>query len=290
MRCHLGLLLAMAGLCCSGTATRGDDQNDPVKKQKETASANWKQLYGEENAATEETGHLLIYGPGTMTARHLKDLGIALETRYDLARRVLKMEPKEELWPGKLAVYLLEDRKSFNTFMRTIARRRPDNDESGVFSLRDGLPFVAACHPQNKYDSGQEAQAGDQLAGAILTKKGGDSLPEWLLAGFGRATAWRAAPTVYYNQRTQARKLIKGHSAEDVWNGKLNAEEAAILRASLVDFLAFGPGAASFPQFVDGFKPAQNNQSKTTPDALKAARLEPDRLNRAWSAWVAKSR
>jgi len=259
-------------------------------RQQETAEANWKLLFGEANAITEETAHVLIYGLATMTARQFKDLGIGLEARYTLARKALKMGPKEESWPGKIAVYLLEDAKTFHRFMRTVAKRRPDTEDSGVFGVSSDTPFVAACPPQTKHESAMDAQAGEQLAAAVLSKRGGDSIPDWLVVGFGRATAWRVAPAQYYNQRMQVKRLIKNHTAEDVWSGKLSVEEAPLLRASFAEFLAYGPGAETFPKLVDGFKPGPNGQAKSVLEAFKSVRLEPERINKAWLAFVAKGR
>jgi hypothetical protein len=291
MRWRTVQALVVAAMVLGGGHVVAAEDAEVIAKQKETALANWKLLH-EDNAqpATEETAHLLIYGSPSLTAKQLKDAGAALETRYKLARSCLKVGPKETLWPGKLTVYLIVDRRLFSTFMRTIAKQRPSADDSGVFSLRGAQTFVGACPPQTKYDPTLENQAGEQLAAAILSQRGGGALPDWLTAGFGRATSWRAAPGAYFTERNAARRLIKLHSINDIWDGKLNAEEAPVLRASLVEFLAYGPGAESFPKLIEAFKPAPNGPAKTVADALKAVRFEPERLNQRWRVWAATGR
>ncbi|HEV3205192.1 MAG TPA: hypothetical protein VGY77_12445 [Gemmataceae bacterium] len=269
---------------------RAADDSEVVKGQKEAARANWKILFINDPPATEETAHFLLFGSQSMRPRQLQELGASLEKQYSTARTALKIEPKEELWPGKLTVYLLEERSIFNTFMRTIARKRPGADDSGVYSLT-APPFIAASPPQQKFQPTLEGQAGEQLATAILTKKCGQSLPDWFVAGFGRAVLWRSAPGAYFQERSQVKKLVRTCSAEDVWNNKPNAEEAALLRASLVEFLAFGPGANYLGKFLEGLKPGENGQPKTTLDALKTVRADfPDTICKSWPAWVAKGR
>jgi hypothetical protein len=286
MRGYTGRLLAVMGILLGGAAGRAADDAEAVQRQKDTARAIWKQLESDDALVLEETPHLLIFGSGALTPKQLRDLGGLLEARYRLARQALKVEPKETLWPGKLTVYLIGDRRGFNSFMRTVAKQRPNPDESSVLSVRGDQPFVAGCTPQTKGEPSLEAQVGEQVAAAVLVRRGGEGLPEWLIAGFGRATAWKAAPSATYSERMQVKKLIPGRTAVDVWDGKLDAREATLLRASLVDFLAYGPGAASFPKLVEAFKPEANGQPKTTAAALKAAKLDPADLNRKWLGFV----
>jgi hypothetical protein len=74
-----------------------------------------------------------------------------------------------------------------------------------------------------------------------------------------------------------------------VW-GSLDADEAAVLQASLADFLAYGPGAAKFVSFVAAYEPEENMERKTTEQALMAVNLKPDAINRGWQTWVLRGR
>jgi hypothetical protein len=291
MRTHLGSLLAVFGILIATGRLAAADDADIIKRQKDAVLANWKTVAGEDTPADDETAHTLILGPGTMSLKQLRDAGAAFEARYAQAAKALQMKPNEKLWPGKIAIYLIGDRRQFNTFMRAVAKKRPSVDDSGVFSARGDLPFVAASPPQSKYDPNLEAQAGEQLAGAMLIRRSGEYVPDWIVAGFGRATAWHAAPGAYFSERAQVKRLIRGHNAEDVWTeGKLNVEESPLLRASLVDFLSYGPGAPSFPKFLDGFKPGPNGQARTVVEAFKSIKYDPALLNKAWVNHVAKGR
>jgi hypothetical protein len=283
------LVLAAALVGTRGRA--GADDTEVVARQKETAGANWKMIHEDDvQPVLEETAHFLIYGSASLTPRQFKEAATGLEARYKLARSCLKLSPKESLWPGKLTVYLIAEPRVFSTFMRTVAKRRPSTDDSGVFSLRGPQSFVAACPPQTRYDSSLENQAGEQMTAAILSQRGGGAMPNWLTTGFARATSWRTNPSASFNDRNTVKRLVKFHSSNDIWEGKLNAEEAPLLRASLAEFLAYGPGAESFPKLIEAFKPAQNGEPKPLADAFKAVRYEPERLNQRWHTWVATGR
>jgi hypothetical protein len=263
---------------------------DPVEKQRATARAHWQKVFGEEPPRVEETAHLLVHAAPVTPPAKLKEIGAGLEARYSLAVKALKLDSKEDVWPSKLTVYLIGSRPQFNSFMRTIAKQRSSADYSGWFSLTDPHPFVVAGPPQAKYEPNVEGQAGDQVAAALLRKFGGDSVPAWLVAGFSRATAWRASPSGAAADRAQVKRVIRGKTAADVWNNKLSAEEAVVLRASLVEFLAYGPGSESFPQFVQAFKPGNPPAPRTIADALKVTDYAGERLTPAWHAWVARTR
>ena len=58
------------------------------------------------------------------------------------------------------------------------------------------LPHVAAAPPKGRQDAKVETQAAEQIASALLARRAGSKvpIPTWVVAGFGRATSWRAAP------------------------------------------------------------------------------------------------
>jgi len=293
MNTHLMKTTAAALVLLGGLAgARADDAADRVKKQKEQARAHWNRVLGDEEVAHYETAHFLLYGPVPFTQKQLKDLGTALEAQAALARKALQIDPKEEPWPGKMAVYLFDERRQFRAFMLAVAKKRPEPEDLGVFSLRGDEPFLAAGPGDDKHDPTPPQQAGEQLAAALLTKKAGKDIPDWIVSGFGRATVWRASPTApaTREQRALARRLVAGgRTAMNVWNGTLKADEAGILQGSLVDYLAYGPGKAFFAPLLKGYKAdMRRNQKKTTADALKSAGIDPDRLNRGWRAWLAR--
>jgi hypothetical protein len=285
-------LLAAFLVVAGNGAVRADSDADTLQKQKESAAANWKKVFGEEQPVQEETDHLLIFGPQGMTGNQLKNVGKNIEKECELARKALNVESPDDAWTGKLAVYLIEDRRHFNSFLRSVVKRRPTEDDLGAYFQRGYQSFVVAGPPRGKLDPSMESQAGEQVAALMLAKVGGNSVPEWVILGFGRATAWEANPTAHAKEKSLAKALVYrlGKNAKDVWDSKLNAEQAPLLRASLVSYLAYGPGAKNFTKFLEGYAPDEKNMRKTTMDALKAINAKPEELDRSWKAWVATAR
>ena len=281
----LVLLLGAAGLPAA------DEPDDKLAEQKKAAEANWDLLeLGE--PAKHETAHLLLYGPAA-DERKLKDWGALLEKQYETARKGLGLDPKDERWwPGKLAVYLFAEREHFTTFVRRVEKRRLDAGEAGTYRVAGDLPHVAAGPPRARGEPGVEVQAAEQLAAGMLHRKVGPKVPvpDWVLSGFGRATYDRTVPAASAADRAQAARLVKaGRTAMDAW-GSLGADEAGVLQASLVDFLAYSAGPTKFLAFAAAFEPEENLEKKTAWQALDAAGIKPDALNKAWQGWALKAR
>jgi len=272
---------------------RADDAADLVKKQKATALEHWKQLFGDDQPAQEETDHLLLFAAPTFSAQQVLALGNTLEKVLALSVKAVRLDPKDELWSGKMAVFVLDDRGQFNSFVRRVAKRRTEADELGLFSIRGETPYVGAGPGTSTLAPPPDVQAEEQLAAAVLNRKGAGNLPQWVLDGFGGATAWRAAPKGAWTmkQRQLARLLVarQGRTAKDIWSGNLEGDEAQVLGASFLDFLAYGPGASLFPKFLEGFAPDEDGgKKKTAAQAIQAMKLDPARLDQTWRVWVAR--
>ncbi len=294
MRSFRGLMLALAvGL--AGTAMAADPASsaDELKKR---AEANWDTV-GAGKPVLYETKHFLVCAPEAM-AKRLKDVGELLEKHHDKAKEALQFERKEEnkgeVLPGKVTVYLFPEREQFTAFVRRIEGRRLLPEETGSYAAADAKLHVAASPPRSKQGWSVESQACEQAASLMLARRAGvrTILPEWLVAGFGRATYYRVAPRdrAVLSDRGQAAALSRKHSAADIWDGKVSADEADALQGSLVDFLAYGPASRAFPKFVAGFAPEERIEKKTAAQAFDTAGLKPDRIAASWKKWVPTAR
>jgi hypothetical protein len=285
------ILLAILGSATlSNVALQAQDGADKLAAQKKAARENWA-LFEAGEAASQETEHLLIVAPKAME-RRLRELGVNLEKGYSLAAKAVQSKPNEVPWPGKLTVYLVAERDQFTTFVRRVEKRRLEEDETGSHLVEGELPHAIAGPARAKGDLSLGHEAVAQIGAALLQQKAGAKvpLPEWLAPGFGRATVWRAYPTDknVIADRRLVKALIAGkkRTASDVWNGMLESEEAIVLRASLAEFMAFGPGAAKFPALLSGFKPAENQESRTIAQALESANLDPKAIEARWGTWA----
>jgi hypothetical protein len=269
---------------------RGVEMASQVAEQEAAARENWKKVTRTDKPPFVETDSLLVLGK--VPDRALKDIAALLEKQYALARTALDME-KEDPWPGKLTIYLFPDRRQFASFVRTVEKRRPDKDDTGSNLIKGDFPHVAAGPPAEEGESNVPFQAAEQLGAALIARKIGPGVPEWVVAGFGRATFFRAGPPRDMSaERKRVAKLLAYNKATamNVYDGQVKAEEAPFLRGSLVDYLAYGPGRSRFAKFLEGYKPEEGVLAKTTADALKAVRIDPNVLNARWRAWVRRVR
>jgi hypothetical protein len=288
MRVTTRALLALPLLLAAWPVAFADEAADKLAAQKKNAEENWEAL-DVGAAAQVETAHLLVFAPKSFDKR-IKDVGAALEKYYEQARKPLGYE-KEAPWPGKVAVYLIPEREDFTRFVRRVEKRRVETEDAGSHLADGDFPHAVGGPPRAKTDPGVEAQAGEQLATAMLVKKAGTKvpLPGWLLNGFGRATGYRTKPAdkaVAEERRKAAALVKKGHKADEIWGSTLEAEDAPLLEASLADFLAYGPGQSKFVALLEAFKPEENQEKKATGQALDGISLPADRLNTRWREWA----
>jgi hypothetical protein len=267
----------------------GADAADEAKKK---AEANWEAVGGG-SLAFHETKHFLVCTPEALSKR-LKDVGPLLEKHHDKAREALRFELKEEdkgeVLPGRVIVYLFSERDQFTAFVRRIEGRRLLPEETASFGASDDKLHIAASPPRARQGLPVEIQACEQVASLLLARRAGvrTPLPDWLVAGFGRATYYRVVPRdkAVLEDRKLAANFARKHSANDIWDGKVDADESNALQGSLADYLAYGPAARGFPKFVAGFVPEENVQSKTTTQAFAAARIKPELIAQGWKTWA----
>jgi len=281
--------LALFAILAISTTVHADDAADKVAAQKKLAEANWNAVEAGEFASLE-TAHLLLYAPKA-SEKNLKEVGAHLEKYYTESARVLGYDANSSPWEGKLAVYVFAERDQFAAFVRRVEKRRFVTGETASNAVEGDLPHDAGG-PAAKENFPTEAQAGQQVAVAMLRLKAGAKvpLPEWLLTGFGRATMSRVTPQDKYviADRKLARDAVaRKRTAKAVYTETVDADELPALAGALADMLAYRPGSTKFPEFLAGFKPTDEQGTKrTTEEALDTAGLKLDRIEAAWKVWV----
>lgn len=283
-----GPLLALAVMSAAATA---EDQT--IAAQKERARANMKKS-GVEKSASVETADLLVFA--AVPDAKAKPLADAVQKAFAYTKSVLKFEDSEALWPGKLTVYVFPGRASYAAFVRAVEQRQPEKGVWYAINPRADPPYVTVGGElgERTTDAEVQADAAAVVAAALLTRKAGAALPEWLLLGFGRAMYSRTeggAKLAAYKARSKAAVLgTKARPvpvrAADVWEGT-QSKNRDLIAASLAEYLAVGPEAAKFPKFLAGFKPTEQVESPTVATALEAAEWKPDALETGWKRWVA---
>jgi hypothetical protein len=285
-------LFLMAFVACSA---RADEEADKLKallaQQKKQAEANWE-LLAAGDFAHVETDHFILYAPKSLEKK-LKDAGTLLENQYKTALEALKFPEKTEPWKGKVAVYLFAERPQYGAFVRRVEQRRFESGDVSSRLASDDKLLVACSPPVNKWDWPVEAQAAAEVASLMQQRRAGLTtiLPDWLDAGFGRATYYRTMPkdasTLADRRQAAAVAAQKKLTAQNVWNGPLDADESASLGGALADFFAYGPGAARFGELLDAFKPEENVEKKTIDQAIEKTRINKEKIEPEWKKWVA---
>ncbi|MGL4549915.1 MAG: hypothetical protein ACRC33_01905 [Gemmataceae bacterium] len=225
------------------------------------------------------------------TEAKLKAVAATVGRYRDKAIATLQLAPKDA-HPGKITVYLLPSAGSFPSFARNVEMRRPEPGETGSFAAEDERLHVAAT-PAKGGGTPIDVRAGELAASLLLMRKAGvkTPVPDWLAHGFGRATTYRLSPK---DRGVLAdKKLIKAavrrKGAADVWDGKLEADEAGPMNAALAEFFAYGPGAARFAKLLAAYKPTEEDAPPpTTGQALDAIGVSPATTDRLFRNWAVK--
>lgn len=280
-------LLAMMGVWLGVAGAVADD--DALAKQKKSLRANMKAAEIPETSLVESP-HLLVCG--TLPADKLRSLSAKLERQIEIATKALRFDKGETAWPGKLAVYVFEDRAQFRSFVRQVEKRSPDEAEQGSQSLRGDVPHVAVGPGKDKSGNPVETQGGLEVAAAILAGRAkAVPLPEWVVVGFGRATAAHAAGQSAGLRKKAAKDLIRARlRPRDAWNEEVPREQRMTLAQCVMDFLAYGGGAAKPIEFLGGFRGDDEKPNKTGDDALAAANMTVEQFEAAFLRWLVSSR
>src|SRR5262249_58262770 len=141
-----------------------------VADQHQHALATWKRVFLGKDPSHHESGRLLLYG--NVPGKSLKEVSVTLERSYVTAVKALEME-RDEPWAGKIAVFFVNDRSPYISFVRVVEQRRVEEGETGSFWLDPDAPYVVAAPPHTTLHPPLEGQAGGQLAAPPLSPKGG---------------------------------------------------------------------------------------------------------------------
>lgn len=288
IRCCV-LFIALLFVLGAGSAP-ADEVSD---KQKKVAIENFKKAeISKGNVAESET--LIVVG--LLPETRLKAIGEALNKTTKLSRKALQFDEKDEPWKGKLTVIYLPERTNFTQYMRLVVGQRPEgNWHIGIRS--DEPTIVSGAELDAKAtDAEIVAELGPLVAGAMLQAKVGPSasIPGWVRIGLGRAVSLRADGVTgkrYSTFKTQARSAVLGGGGKaaapiaDVWGS--DRPDGGLLATSLMDYLAFGPGAANFSKFLSGLRPDDNGTEPAIAAVIEGAGWKtPAELETAWKRWV----
>jgi hypothetical protein len=277
---------------CIGIAPRcsGDDGPGALLAQQKRALETNSAAAQIPASAIFESANLLLCG--TLPDSKLRTLSSSLEKQYSAVVAALQFDNNDKPWLGKLGVYVFADRAQFRSFVRTIEKRSPDDAEQGSQALKSDTPHVAAGPGRTPTAPTAETQAGLELATAILAGRAkATPLPEWVIVGFGRATAAHSAGQAAGVRKKGARELIRARlRPRDAWNEAIPYDQRMTLAAGIMDFIVYGNGAGKPIEFLGGFRPDEDKPTKSPEDALAAAKLSIDQFEAAFIKWLGSTK
>ncbi|MFO0806993.1 MAG: hypothetical protein U0746_00035 [Gemmataceae bacterium] len=264
---------------------QADEAADLLAKQKKAVEAALAAVQLPPQPVVESP-NLLLAGP--LSEARLKALSATLEKQYAAAIKALQFEGSEKPLPGKLAVYVFDDRTKYRSFVRAVAKASPDDDEQARQLIKGDTPFVAVGPGRSKDSPAPEAQAGYQVAIALLGVRTRNApLPEWASLGFAKATAYQASGASGGARKKGARDIVarRGRVA-DLWSDKLSAEQKLALGTSVMDFLVYGKGVPKPIDVISAMRPEEEKVMKSAEDVFGAVKMTPDQFEAVFLKWL----
>jgi hypothetical protein len=285
---HRPLTLVAVALVGVGLA-RADEVSD---RQRKAAEANLARAEVAK-ATVVETDNLILLTP--LPEARAKAVAGLVQKTYTTAHKGLRFDPKEEPWPGRLAVYHLPERAEFTRFMRAVAGAKPDEGSHLAARGENAYVLSGTPLPPRAADADVAADLGPLVGAALLVARVGPAAraPEWVRSGYGRAAALRAEGTGgkrFGEYRKAARAAALGGGGRpparvaDAWTAE--RPDADVVATSVIDYLAFGPRSALFPKFLDALKPDEDGNVPDIADAVEAAAGRLDAFEAGWRRWV----
>lgn len=256
----LGIVVSAIMLLSCGL--RADEKAETIAKQKAAAESLWKKMEFEKTPALVESSHFLLFS--RLPEARTKTLSSQLERNYATAIRGLKFDKDEKPWSGKLAIFVLGDNSDFVNFMRRAQKRSPREGEVVFVSIAGDEPLMVIGEPESTITP--ENQAVYELSISLLKRKmGAGDPPDWVAAGFARATAYRTGNP---NAKTRGFKTpIAPFSA--LWSDQASAELRYATGAYIVDYVAYGPGNSMLTNFLSAIRPGENGEAPGAEQILK---------------------
>ena len=248
-----------------------------------------------------ESAELMLFT--SLPETRAKAVVTGAQKAFDAAQKVLKFDEKERLWPGKLTVYHLPERRDFTVMKRMLLPESGDKFSKTFIRVRGTEPFILLGTDAGAKQTDAETveDLGEAVAEAMLSHKAGVNpgtfdLPGWIRSGFGKAMVLRAEGNTakFVAHRNKVKLLfvkakLPTFKASDAWSG-MSTKDSDTLTTSLVEYLLFGMEAGKFDQFIAAQKPDEQGNLPGIEKALEALELKPDTLDAAWKAWVAKQK
>ena len=239
-----------------------------------------------------ETSHLVV--ATSLPEAKAKTLADGLEKVFNQAAKALKSEATDT--KGQVTIFTFDELDHYRQFQRSVLKTRPNDDQTASYDVKRDDPYIAVSARRGDKNPNFEVLAGTEICRALLARKGGNAkLTEWMKDGFAKAVVWRLNPSAAAGDRAAVSRMapalkkgVKGAAwvVDKAWSG--TGKDKDLVSASLMDYFTSGTGADKFGNVLSAMIPTDAAAMPTFLDAMKAAELMVEDLDRAWREWVAK--
>jgi hypothetical protein len=228
-----------------------------IERRKKETGEQWKKTFQNTEPTIRESGDFLLYGD--VSADRLDQIEKWATEQASSLKSSFNVKDTQ-LWKGKLAVFVFKDRFGYEEFNQTIHRREVPREVLGHSEV-SGTMEEALIAMQDIGDGATESSPGmhvnviEHVTGAFL-KRGGGSLPDWVIRGAGLALANQHSKGNPYLVKlpAEAGEILRESridKPEDIFgNGTFSPGEVGPIGFSLVDFMLKRGGPNNFGQFV----------------------------------------
>ncbi|MCA9089538.1 MAG: c-type cytochrome [Planctomycetaceae bacterium] len=204
---------------------------------------------------TLQTERLLLLG--NVSTGRLKEVQGWADEQIDAMQKLFNDSSKLP-WRGRLAVFVMKDRFSYDEFVQTIEQRRAAAEMVGhsVLTKSQEDAYIVL------YDVGDESTAEgpslqinliDNLAGAYV-RRGGGSIPEWMVRGLGLSMAaakFPQSPLFRQLDQTAAQLAPTVNRPDDVFrDGSFSPGTIGAIGYSLTNYLLKSAGPAKYGRLL----------------------------------------
>lgn len=234
--------------------------------------------------------HLAIVTPKTQEKKASEYLATAEKYRQAAARAA--GYASDAPWAAPLVVLVLPGKDEFGTYVRRVQKRMLETGETSSWSIDDGQLHAGLFLRGGKNMAPSDAQVGELVAACVAARRIGEKnpSPDWIADGFGRATSHKLSlPThrqFLVSDKKRANNACRSLSSAP-WADSAGGDDGAAARDSLMYLIAYGTFAEKFPNFLNSFRPDENQEKVEVEAAMTKAGITPNSTWTSWKSWAA---
>ncbi|MDZ4851208.1 MAG: c-type cytochrome domain-containing protein [Pirellulaceae bacterium] len=219
-----------------------------MKRRQERALQKWSVAFPKEKPDQAMEGEFVVLG--NIGQRGVDEILASSKAAMEKMNKAVKAQGQDSLAKGGVTIFAIKSRYDYSEFGKMAESRSLPSQWTGHWRREVLDVYVAILY--DKDPKANEANLTQQLASLWVSANKGT--PSWFSNGFGRGifsmlTVRNDARVKAWDQKIP--KIIGGmKSPEELLDGKMNEEDAAIIGYGLVRMMIDSPGRKTLDQFL----------------------------------------